>query len=164
MKRRIILMALMLTAVCSFALYGCAKDDHNAEGTAGDQPGMAGGAAGEQGGGMGVDEHTAQMVKQHEAMMGIQEEWTKARGGIESGDAQTILKSAESMSEKSGALDNFMLHKNPENRDEFLKKASEFKSLVMEFKGYAEKDDVKSLKEVAPKIDAACNGCHQSFR
>ncbi|MBI5191272.1 MAG: cytochrome c [Nitrospirae bacterium] len=153
MTNRTALFAVLLTAVISLSIHGCAKDDHKAEGT-----------AGEHGEAAGVDEHTKQMVEQHEAMMGIQEDWTKARGGIEGGDAQAVLKSAEAMSEKSAAIEGFMLHKGADNREEFVKKATEFRSMIKDFNDYARNKDVKSLREMAPKIDAACNGCHQSFR
>jgi len=102
------------------------------------------------------------MEKQHDTMRIFSAEWEKARKAAKAGKTKEEAESLAKMREASGELNKFMLHKNAKNREEFLKKANEFRSLVMDVEKSS--GSGKSLKEVAPEIDKACNGCHQAFR
>lgn len=160
---------------------GCGKEGGHGTGTgggAGDGTGDGTGGGAGMGGGMGghheegmdehhdaaMDEHGQMMQKQHESMVTLQQEWLKAKEAVESGDVSGAAQAASEMDKAAALQDEFMLHKKPESREEFLKKAMEFRRMVMGFKSYAEKGDLKSLKETAPKIDEACNSCHGTFR
>ena len=109
-------------------------------------------------------EHDTMMAKQHESMIATQREWLKVKEAIEQGKSEEAREPARQIGEQAGHLEEFMLHKNPEKRDEFLARAKEYKSLVMTLEQHLEYGDSKSLKDIAPEIDRSCNGCHQSFR
>jgi len=109
-------------------------------------------------------EHGMSMEDQHESMRRLLTEWERAKAGIESGETGKVAEAAEEMDRAAALQQEFMLHKKPESREEFMRKATDFRRMVMGLKVYAEKDDVKSLREVAPQIDAACNDCHGEFR
>jgi cytochrome c556 len=167
----ICLMALVLVSVVVF--YGCSKK----EGAADKEGGME--RMGEMMGGQGKemegqekmgehagakDESGAAMEKQHETMDALAGQWIKARSAALGGKAEDVIDPATKMHEAATHIKDFRLHKNSENEQEFLKRADEFNSLLMRFTTDAKQGNVESLRDVAPKIDEACNGCHQSFR
>ncbi|HEX9859658.1 MAG TPA: cytochrome c [Nitrospirota bacterium] len=114
--------------------------------------------------GEAMDEHGAAMEKQHESMRDLQEEWLKAKAAMSGGDTAGAAAAASEMEKSAAIQDEFMLHRNAGNKEEFQRQAMEFRRMVMGFRTYAEKGDVKSLREVAPRIDEACNSCHGTFR
>lgn len=160
MQKREWFIVLALCVFAAFFAYGCSRgDDHMGEGNMEEHhEGMDGEHAGE------MDEHGAAMEKQHESMQDLQEEWLKAKAAMSGGDTAGAAAAASEMEKSAAIQDEFMLHRNAENKEEFQRQAMEFRRMVMGFRAYAEKGDVKSLREVAPKIDEACNSCHGTFR
>jgi len=132
-------------------------------------PGHHGDMMDEQGGAMqghmeGPGEQGPAMEAQHETMRTLAEQWMKARTAALGGNAQEALGPVTKMHDAATHIETFRLHRNTENEKEFLERAHEFNSLLMRFTTDAKQGDVESLRETAPKIDQACNDCHQSFR
>lgn len=157
MKRGFASITAALALGALLALCGCSKDERDMDG--GHDEGMEHHGMMEE-----HDEHGEAMRRQHESMMKLQEEWLKARSAVERGEPSGAAGPAREMEEAAGHQEEFMLHRGADRKDEFLAQTKEFKSLVMRFRAYAEKGDTESLQELAPRIDQACNTCHQSFR
>jgi len=111
-----------------------------------------------------VDEHTKTMVRQHESMLTLQREWLAAKKALDEGRAKDALAPANAMAEAALVQDSFMLHKHPEKMGEFMEKSRRFRGLIDDFGKKAKSGDARSLGRLTLKIDAACDGCHKTFR
>lgn len=155
----VIISCILVIGVSS----GCSREDSRMEGAeGGHREDMAGQHEGAHEG--AVDEHGAMMERQHQSMVTLQEQWVKAKGAVAAGETSEAAEAARKMDEATAAQQDFMLHRNPEGKEDFLKQSREFRSLVMRFMAEAEKGNKGKLREIAPKIDEACNTCHNSFR
>jgi len=112
----------------------------------------------------GMDEHTASMLRQHHSMLTTQAEWDKAKKAVKAGSTADAISPVMKMDFLAKDLDRFMLHKHPEKRPDFLKKAAAYKKLLNEFKRDGEIGDAIAIKKLIPGIDKACKGCHDAFR
>lgn len=110
------------------------------------------------------NEHGAAMEKQHHAMQAIQRDWLKAKSAVEKGHAGSAAGPATEIERSAMYMDNFMLHKNPGGKEQFLEKTHKFRDLVAKFRRMAKKGDIIALNKLATQIDAACEDCHASFR
>lgn len=157
-----LLVILSCVTVMGFAT-GCSREDSHMEGAeGGHHEDMAGSHEGAHEN--AVDEHGAMMERQHKSMVTLQEQWVKAKGAVAAGETSEAAEAARKMDEAAAVQKDFMLHRNPEEREDYLKQSGEFRSLVMRFLAEAEKGNKGRLREIAPKIDEACNSCHNSFR
>jgi len=109
-------------------------------------------------------EHGPAMEAQHDTMRTLAEQWMKARSAALGGNSQGVITPVTKMHDAATHIETFRLHRNIENEKEFLERAKEFNSLLMRFTTDAKQGDVEALRETAPKIDQACNDCHQAFR
>jgi hypothetical protein len=114
--------------------------------------------------GAAIDEHTKTMLKQHESMLTLQREWLAARKALDEGRAKDALAPATAMAEAARVQDSFMLHKHPEKMGEFMEKSRRLRVLISDFGKKAKSGDTRALGRLARKIDAACDGCHKTFR
>ncbi|HLB25194.1 MAG TPA: hypothetical protein VJM83_02575 [Nitrospirota bacterium] len=109
-------------------------------------------------------EHTEMMLKQHQAMQGVQTNWIEAKAALSAGKLAEAENSAAAIERASFGLEEFMVHKNPDRKDDFLALAARFHKLLGDFKTELQKGDKAKAVELVTEIDKACNACHAMFR
>lgn len=107
---------------------------------------------------------TTDMEKQHKTMADMGMQWAEMSIHLSNRDLDKMKNEVDAMLETAKNIPNFMLHKNPDKKEDFLNGYKLLKRELGSLRDGIKTKDIENIEKLTGSVNEACNRCHDKFR